>query len=98
MIAGALGVAQGILVTILSGMVSTSFGLSLGIFACYGPIAIVLGIISVVGGISAVRQERFILAIIGSVCAIICIGFSIGVVLGIISLVFIAVSKDDFLS
>ena len=98
MIAGAFEIALGIWAIIWGASVSTSFGFSLAPYTICGALATILGIISIGGGICAVRQERFILAIIGSVCAIIGLGFSIGSVLGIISLVFIAVSKDDFLS
>ena len=95
-IAGALAIAQGILLITIYSVIDVLGG-SFAPFVCYGELAVVFGIIAVGGGVCAIRQERFVLAIIGSVCAILGLGFSIGLVLGIISLVFIAVEKDDFL-
>ena len=50
---------------------------------------IVLGIISIVGGISAIRRKRFGLSLAGAVCALPC-------ALGILAIVFISHGKEEF--
>ena len=98
MIAGALGIVQGIWLIAAESMIAW-YGFSLKPLAWCGAVVIPLGIVSVGGGLCAVRQERFIFAIIGSICALL-LGLVSGsvLVLGIISLVFIVVSKDEFVN
>ncbi len=98
MIAGAMAIAEGVLLIAIERMIATTFHASAGVFVLYGALAILSGVVAIGGGFFAVKRERFVLTIIGSVCAILGLGFSIGLVLAILALVFIAVSKDEFLS
>jgi hypothetical protein len=52
--------------------------------------ASVLGIVAIVGGISAVRRKRFGLSLAGAICAL------PSVILGILAVVFVALGKREF--
>jgi len=56
-----------------------------------GVVLIVLGIISLMGGIFAVQRKNFALALIGGI-------FVVPSILGLIGLILVAVSKDEFKS
>jgi len=51
---------------------------------------VVLGIVAVVGGISAVRRRRFGLSLAGAICAL------LSVFLGIPAVIFVALGKREF--
>jgi len=50
----------------------------------------VLGIIAIIGGISAIRRKRFGLSLVGAICA------RPSVILGILAIIFIALGKREF--
>ena len=50
----------------------------------------VLGIVAIVGGISAIRRKRFGLALAGAICAI------LSGILGILAVIFVALRKREF--
>jgi len=50
----------------------------------------ILGIVAIVGGISAVRRKRFGLSLAGAICAL------PSVILGIPAVIFVALSKREF--
>ena len=52
--------------------------------------ASVLGIVAVVGGISAIKRKRFGLSLVGAVCAL------PSVILGILAVIFVALGKREF--
>ena len=54
-----------------------------------GIIWIILGLIAIIGGIFAIKREKFGLAIIGGV-------LTIYTLLGLIGLILVAISKDEF--
>jgi DNA-directed RNA polymerase subunit RPC12/RpoP len=56
-----------------------------------GAVIVVLGVVSVLGGIFAIGRKNFALAIIGGV-------LTIPTILGLIGLILVAVSKDEFTS
>jgi hypothetical protein len=51
---------------------------------------IALGIVAIVGGISAIRRKRFGLSLAGAICSL------PSVILGILAVVFVSVSKKEF--
>jgi len=61
-------------------------GLTVFIGWCAG----VLGILAVVGGISAIRRKRFGLSLAGAICAL------PSVILGILAVIFVALGKREF--
>jgi hypothetical protein len=62
-----------------------------------GIIFIVFGILAIVGGISSITRKSWALALIGSILGLFTIGFYFtGSILSIISLILIAISKNEF--
>jgi len=55
-----------------------------------GGVFLVLGIIAIAGGISAVRRKSFGLALAGAICAL------PSVVFGILALIFISLGREEF--
>ncbi len=58
--------------------------------AC-GAIGIVLGLVALFGGVFAIGRKNFAIAVIGGI-------FAIPTIIGLIGLVLVAVSKDEFVS
>jgi hypothetical protein len=67
---------------------------------------IVLGVVAIVGGVSAVKRKFFALSLIGAICALpsVIFGLSLGgaigavtsMILGILAIAFVSVSKREF--
>jgi hypothetical protein len=99
-ISGALGIIVG-----LGFAIATAFGLEVEVVrdtvtetwvlgAAYAPLGIVgiiLGVLAMVGGSRAFARKNFGWAITGGICALLC-----GGLLGLLSLIFIAVTKREF--
>ncbi|MAF85922.1 MAG: hypothetical protein CL875_05545 [Dehalococcoidales bacterium] len=99
-VAGALSLIKGIIVTSLgaacigpwTGYMGKT-GMTEGCFGAIGIPLIVIGIVSVIGGIYAIRRRLWGLALAGAICAL----FPPPViVLGILSIIFLAISKKEF--
>ncbi len=54
-----------------------------------GAVVLILGIIAILGGIFAIQRKNFAIALIGAI-------FTIPSILGLIGLILIAVSRDEF--
>jgi hypothetical protein len=67
------------------------FDLSLTILIIIGAILAVLGIVAIVGGISAIRRGSFGLSLAGAICALLPIN-----VLGILAVIFVSLAKEEF--
>jgi len=63
--------------------------------AC-GAVMIVFGLIAMVGGVFGVIRKHFGLALVGSIFALIGIGFVLGSILGLVGLILIALSRAEF--
>lgn len=92
-LAGILAVGQGLLY--IAGAAVISIGGSGLICAC-GAIDFLFGALSVMGGIAALKREHFAMAIIGAVLGMLGLGFLIGFLLGLLAVIFIAVSQKEF--
>jgi len=104
-IAGALNLIAGIVVAALSGLVGWVLG-SLPMWypgfeaidiapnlAAIGIPLIILGIVAIIGGIYAIKRRVWGLALAGAICAL----FPPPViVLGILSIIFVALGKKEF--
>jgi hypothetical protein len=55
-----------------------------------GGLIVILGIIAIAGGVSAVKRRSFSLSLAGAICAL------PSVFLGLLALIFIAISRDEF--
>lgn len=71
-------------------MAGSSFvGLAGGVLC--GAVVLVLGVLGILGGIFAMQRKSFAIALIGGI-------FTVPTILGLIGLILIAVSKDEFKS
>ena len=60
------------------------------IWLCVVAFGVVLGVVAIVGGVSAMRRKRFGLSLAGAICAL------PSGILGILAIVFVAPSKGEF--
>jgi hypothetical protein len=56
-----------------------------------GAVLLVLGIIAIVGGVSAVRRKSYGLSLAGAICALIPLN-----ILGLLAVIFVALGKREF--
>ena len=90
-VAGAFNLIAGIVVASLSEWIGTLAGF--WGFGAIGAPLIVIGIVAIVGGIFALRRNIWGLALAGAICAL----FPPPViVLGILAIIFLALSKREF--
>jgi hypothetical protein len=66
--------------------------ISLPIITTIGIPLVLLGIVSLIGGISSLQRRRWGLALAGGICAL----MPLQTLLGILAIVFVALSRDEF--
>ncbi len=100
-VAGALQLMSGAAVVLVAGLFAG--GMTLGdvpeaillvplpLISFIGLPMILLGVVSLLGGISALQRRRWGLALAGGVCALL---FS--TVIGVLSIVFVTISREEF--
>jgi len=69
------------------------FGAELTIVIIAGIVVAVLGIVAIVGGISAIRRKSFGLSLAGAICALLPINL-----LGILAVIFVSLGKREFVT
>lgn len=95
-LAGLLGIAQGLLSLATESMV-VSLGLSgTGYLCVCGGLSLIFGLAGFGGGVFAVQRKNFTLAFVGAILGMLAFGFVIGFILGLIGVILIAVSKEEF--
>ena len=91
-VAGVCCILTGVVNLIMGLMVlsvgSFAGGLFMGWFASFGVPFIILGIIALIGGIFALKRTRWVLALVGAICAL----FG----LGIFAIIFLVMGKKEF--
>ena len=95
-VAGALGVLYGSLFSIIGIGGAACLDMprnALFVLGILGWPALVLGILAVVGGVYAVQRKRWGLSLAGGICALL---IPPPFILGILAIVFIAISRDEF--
>ena len=90
LIAGLIELAGGA-VLIGGGTFFVSFDFGGGILVVCGAVLAVLGVIALLGGIFAIQKKHFALAILGGI-----LGLAGWFIPGLIGLILVAVSKDEF--
>jgi hypothetical protein len=90
-IAGAGELIAGLAISTI-GAVVTFFIAGLG--GVFGFPLIILGIVAIVGGIYALRRRAWGMALAGAICALF-LPYG-GTVLGILAIIFVAISKQEF--
>jgi len=68
------------------------FGWFGGIIVAVGVILLILGVIAIIGGASALKRKSWGLALAGSICAL----FNPVGILGILAIIFVAIGKSEF--
>jgi hypothetical protein len=101
-VAGALHLVSGVATIMLGGAVAGGLNIAglpriahmvpLPLIGGIGIPLIILGIIALIGGISALQRKRWGLALAGGICAL----FPLQTLLGIPSIVFVALAHDEF--
>ena len=96
-IGGIIGCIYGIGVAVVGGIIGgmmAVFGLGGlgGIGIAMGVVLLILGVIAIVGGASAMKRKSWGLALAGSICAL----FNPVGVLGILAIIFVAIGKSEF--
>ncbi len=104
LVAAALHIISGIATIVVAGGIAGGLNLgdlprytpyiSLPIIATIGIPLVLLGIVSLVGGISALQRKRWGLALAGGICAL----MPLQTLLGILAIVFVSLSRDEFRS
>jgi RNA polymerase subunit RPABC4/transcription elongation factor Spt4 len=61
-----------------------------------GGLEFVFGTIAAIGGVFAMMRKYFVLALVGGVFALLGFGFVVGSLLGLIGIILIALSRDEF--
>lgn len=95
-IAGLMALLQGILYMMLGSMivdVDPSFS---GYMGCCGFLDVLFGLGGIAGGYFATKRTNFGLVTIGAIVAMLGLGFMIGGLLGLIALVIVVTSRDEF--
>lgn len=101
-VAGALHLSSGVAVVLIAGGVAgglhiaelprLSFMVPLPLIGGIGVPLLILGTVSIVGGICALQRRRWGLALAGGICAVL----PLQTLLGILAVVFVAISRDEF--
>lgn len=95
-LAGLLGIAQGLLY-----LATESMALDLGLtgteILCFcGALSLIFGLAGFAGGVFAVQRKSFGLALAGAILGMLSFGFVFGFVIGLIGVILIAISKEEF--
>jgi hypothetical protein len=95
-LAGVLALGQGVLYVSVDAAVSAYIPTGTGMLCLCGGLDIVFGLASLAGGIMALKRTSFGLALLGAILGMLGFGFLIGALLGLIAVILIAVSRQDF--
>jgi len=93
-IAGVLALGQGLLYTVVGG--SVSYVPESGFLCMCGGLDILFGLASIFGGVFAIQRKNFVFAVLGAVLGMLGLGLMIGALLGLIALIIIASSRNEF--
>jgi hypothetical protein len=89
-IAGVGQLIAGVAMAVVGGIGGSFIGM--GWLSAIGAPLIVLGLVAIVGGIYALQRRVWGLALGGSICALICPWF----VLGLLAIIFVSLGKREF--
>jgi len=95
-VAGLLGIIQGI-DFVAGGSVFIDFSsANSGLQILLGLVEIVFGLLSIIGGLDARLQRMYRRSLIGAILGMVAFGFVIGALLGLVAVILIAFSQDEF--
>jgi hypothetical protein len=104
-LAGSSGIGGGIFIVLYGGLLGLGGALAellgenvgmiiaviAGIVGAYGFVMIIVGIVAIISGIFMLRRRYWGLALTGAILATVC-----STLLGVLSIIFISLSKDEF--
>jgi len=93
-LAGVLALGQGILYAGVSSAAAAY--IPTGALCLCGGVDMIFGLASIAGGIMALKRTSFGLALLGAILGMLGFGFLIGALLGLIAVILIAISRNDF--
>lgn len=104
MVAGLLGLGIGAILLTIDFSELDAYGISVGVdmledlLRTCGIIMVILGLITVLGGVFGVLRKHFGLAVLGGVIGLLLVAtpYALGSILSLIGLVLIIVGKKDF--
>jgi len=98
LLGGILAAGNGIYIAILGGTLGSMYGVNIGgIMAVCGAVEAIFGILALLGGIFAIQRKYWGIAIVGSIFGLISIGpLFLSSIFGLIGLILVATSKDEF--
>jgi hypothetical protein len=94
-VAGALAVVQGILLFTGDALFFDFTGDVTGVFIL-GAVEVVFGLASINAGMNARQRKKYGTSLVGSVLGMVAFGFLIGGFLGLVAVMLIALSYDEF--
>jgi DNA-directed RNA polymerase subunit RPC12/RpoP len=97
LLSGVFAIGSGIFSLALSSAIGAAGYSGTGFLTCCSFIIVLFGIAAMVGGYFAITRSHFSFALVGGILGTLAGGFWIGLVLGLVGLVLIAVSRDEFL-
>ncbi len=92
-LAGVFALGQGLIYMAGSAMIVLP---GTGTLCLCGGIDFVFGMVSVLGGVCALSRKKFGLAVLGAVLGMLGLGLIIGFIFGLIALILIAISREEF--
>ena len=96
-LAGILALGQGLIYAVANSIAVSAYGYGGDLCMC-GGLDIVFGLGSIGGGILCFSRSSFVFAVIGAVLGMLGLGFFVGSLFGLIGLIFLAVSRNEFTS
>ncbi len=92
---GILAIAQGGLY-LMASSIATQVDMPVGGVTCCGILSGIFGVAAVFGGYQCVTRGSWMFAMLGALLAMLSIAFLVGFVLGLIALILVAISKNEF--
>jgi hypothetical protein len=103
MIAGILMILTGVLAIgqgafyLFVGSIASTMEVPGGAITCCGMLDVLFGLAALFGGYCSIQRSKWIFAILGAVLAMLSFAFAFGFVLGLIALILVGISKDEFM-
>jgi ribosomal protein L40E len=94
-ITGILAIGQGGLF-LLTGSIAAQIDVPTGGITCCGLLSILFGLAALIGGYFSLSRSSWTFAMLGAVLAMLSGAFVIGFVLGLIALILVGISKEEF--
>ena len=77
-------------------VLSDSYWFDDEVFLIFGVFVLISSIIAMIGGIFAIQKTNYPMAVLGGIFALFTFFFLIGSILGLIGLILIAISRNEF--